>query len=111
MCEKCVQNKARMENEIEQLVNREGELWDRILDMDALKELDDEEQRERVAETVRLSAIAARCAFAASYIIDGEFHGMNPALILGIWSGEALEIEMQRSMAQELFNHLGLGNN
>lgn len=109
MCANCDKTKAEMWEECQQLLAREGELYEALAEA-ALK-IEDEAERQCQLDTAVVEAVACRMADCAGFTTGGEFHHLPSPLILGVWAGNYMNASIQHQQEKEMRSRLGMGDN
>ena len=111
MCEECYLQRLKVMEEIEQLVNCNGEAWDEITSMLSEEIFNADEDRKMALEETRVQGIAVRAALAAAYLTGSQHHNMPPAFILGHWAHNVLAASAEAERQIHLRNLFGMGDN
>lgn len=110
MCEECRTKQEMMRQEIRDLANGEGDLYEHLAEISLSEK--DEDRREHILCAVVTKAIALRAAMIA-HLTDPDLTeegGLPPSMILGMWAGWAMTAEMDHaqmvSAVEEMFKGL-----
>lgn len=107
MCERCVKNREEAWAEIRDLLNFnrkvKGPLSEsveaRVNELRASGDAPPEDVLTRMVESIRAQMIADRCVAVARCCEDTQFHMEPASVIMGVWAGDLMKMEVAEAMA------------